>query len=184
MIKENERGNFMKKAIVWLNALLPVMYLMMIGICILINPNDEMLFFILGIYSLIGLLLPGLLALLTANTSNRLLATGNLWIAISNLSLLAAQAIYWFTRLIEIQIAAANGAMEGGLELVVLILLYLPHWVSYFLARIACAINCVRVLLHKSNNANYILYALMHLLPITDLIGAMLVLRQVKKQEN
>ena len=175
----------MKKTIVWLNALLPVIYLMAIVLSILINPEDETLFLILGVYAFIGLLFPCLLPLLTSNASRKFLATANLWICISNLSLLMAQGIYWFIVLEETRKATANGAMGGGLGLVVLILLYLPHWASYFVTRIACAVNCARILRHKSYyNHNYILYALMHLLPITDLISAMLVLRQVKKQEN
>ena len=174
----------MKKAIVWFNALLPIFYLMMIGLCILIDVEDEPLFIIFGIYLFIGLLLPCLLILLTSNLSTKFLAAGNLWISISNLSVLTAQVIYWLISLKETQIAEANGAMGGGLGLVLLILIYLPFWASYFIARIACTVNCVRILRRKAGKNDYVLYAIMHLLPITDLISAIIVLFHTKKQEK
>ena len=170
----------MKKASTILTAMLPVMYLMAIGLSIVINPNDETLFLILGSYMLIGLLLPCLLFLFTAQAARKFLSIGNIWIIVGNLVLFIAEIVYWLIALKETQIAEANGAMGGGLGLVLLIILYLPHWITYLCSRIVVSINCHRASKGICAQEIRALHALLHLLPVTDLASAIWIHYKVK----
>ena len=171
----------MKKAFLILLPLLPLIYVLSIAGLFFLDSNDEQLFAVLGCYIFLSLVLTICGCTRTKNTPFIMLARSNVWAAVSNLILFLAEGVYWIISLNQIKIAEANGAMEGGLMLLLLILLYLPHWISYLLTRIAGAVNCVRIL---RSDSNYMLHALMHLLPVTDLISAIIVLYQVKKQEN
>ena len=174
----------MKKASTILTAMLPVMYLMAIGLSIVINPNDETLFLILGSYMLIGLLLPCLLFLFTAQAERKFLSIGNIWIIVGNLVLFIAEIVYWLIALKETQIAEANGAMGGGLGLVLLIILYLPHWITYLCSRIVVSINSHRALKDICAQGIRALHAFLHMIPVLDLVSAIWVHWKVKMEEN
>lgn len=174
----------MKRALITLTALLPAFYLLTIGLCLLINPEDETLFFLLGVYILIGLLLPCLLGFFTRDADTKLLALGNIWMAAGNVTLLMAEIIYWVVLFHQNRIAEENGAWGGGLGLVLILILYLPHWISYFFTHIAMSINCnsaLRGICSKSVKAAHVI---LHLLPASDLISAIWVYRCVKKHST
>ena len=172
----------MRKVTTIFNALLPVLYIAAIGLALLINSEDETLFVILGIYLLIGVLFPCLLFIGSTDTSRKFLASSNIWILAGNLLLLCVEIIYWFIVWNETRIAEANGAMGGGLALFLLIVLYIPHWITYLFSRIAAAITCRRALQGISTGNIYALHMLLHLLPFTDLLSALWVYRTVKKE--
>jgi hypothetical protein len=174
----------MKKVLLVLMPLLPVFYVLTILGLFLLDVNDEQLFVALGGYIVIPLAATILHCWLTSNSASYPLTLSNMWAYISNLALFLFEAVYWVKTLIEVRIAEQNGAMGGGLGLVLLILLYLPHWVSYSLTHVAGAIGCSRVLQDKCTPGVRICHILLQLFPFTDLISEIWVLNRVKKQEN
>ena len=174
----------MKKTVAILTGLLPFFYAGMIVLLILVNSDDKMLFALMGIYSLMGLLLPLLFNALTTKAARKFLARCNVWFYGGNFAFFLAECIFWLVRLEQNRIAEQNGAIEGGLGLVLLILIYLPHWLSYMFTRIAGAVGCARVLQDKSSPSVRICHILLQMIPITDLISAIWVLHHVKKEEN
>lgn len=73
--------------------------------------------------------------------------------------------------------------MGGGLGLLLLIILYLPHWFSYFLTRIVGAVSCYRALQGIVPVNARLVFSLLQLIPGADVISAVLVLRRVKKSQ-
>lgn len=171
----------MRKAVTILTGLLPVIYVGMMGLMICFDPGDEALFAAMGIYTLLGLVLPIALGVLTAKAEPEFLATGNVWCYCINLVLFLAEVIFWLVRAEQNRIAEQNGAMEGGLGLVLLALVYLPHWVSYLATRLAGAINCERSLRGICREGITALHIILQLFPGGDLISALWVQRRIKK---
>lgn len=171
----------MRKAVTILTGLLPVIYAGMIGLMICFDLGDEALFAVMGIYTLLGLVLPIALSALTVKAEPEFLASGNIWCYSINLVLFLAEVIFWLVRAEQNRIAEQNGAMEGGLGLVLLILVYLPHWVSYLATRLAGAISCARSLHGSSRAGIKALHIILQLFPGTDLISALWVQRSIKK---
>lgn len=170
----------MKKVFAVLTALLPAVYLVSIGLSAVYGAEDEALFTILGLLLVIGFLLPVWFAFLAARADKKFLAVCNIWFYSGNLLLFALEIALWVHRFIENRIAEQNGAWEGGLVLVLLILLYLPHWINYLVVRIVGAVSTGRILsgiCEKRTRANL---TDLQLLPVADLISAILVLRKVK----
>lgn len=174
----------MKKAFSILLPFLPLIYVLSIAGLFFLDANDELLFAILGCFVLLSLALTVLSCSFAHNVPLLLLTRSNIWAAVSNLTLLICEIVYWVITLREIRVAEADGAMGGGLALVVLFLLYLPHWVSYLLTRICGAVNCMRILRHSPDSSNYMLHIPMQLFPITDMISAILLHIRVKNLEN
>lgn len=170
----------MKKTLAILTALLPAVYAASVEISASFRVEDEALFTIFGILLLIGFLFPVWFAFLTAKADKKFLAVCNLWFYGGNLLLFAYEIVLWCIRYQEERIAAQNGAMEGGLGLALLILLYLPHWTNYLVVRIVGAVSTGRILTgicEKRTRANL---TDLQLLPVADFISAILVLRKVK----
>lgn len=162
----------MKKTVTILTGLLPFIYGGMIGLLMLADADDEMLFALIGIYTLIGIVLPLLFSYLTAKAERKFLAVCNVWFYSSNFAFFLVERIFWLVRLEQNRIAAQNGAMEGGLGLVLLILLYLPHWLSYLVTRLAGAVSCERSLRGNCSGGVRGVNALLQLVPGIDLVSA------------
>lgn len=174
----------MKKTVLILTGTLPFVYWGMIGLLMLTDADDEMLFGMMGLYTLMGIVLPILFSHLTAKADRRFLAVSNLWLYGGNLAVFLAEAIFWLVRLKENRIAAENGGMEGGLVLVLLILIYFPHWISYVATRLAGAVNCERSLQGICRGCVRSANTLLQLIPGADVISAIWVLRRITRQEH
>ena len=171
----------MKKTLAVLTALLPAVYAVSMQLSIFLIKGDEALFAMLGIFLLIGFLLPVLFSVATAAADKKFLAICNLWFYAGNLLLFAYEIVLWCIRYQEERIAAQNGALEGSLGLALLILLFLPHWCSYLFVRVAGAISCARTLRGTGGTQGNAVLTGMQLFPVTDLISAILVLRKVNR---
>lgn len=170
----------MKKTLAILTALLPAVYAVSMQLSIFLIKGDEALFAMLGIFLLIGFLLPVLFSVATAAADKKFLAICNLWFYAGNLLLFAYEIVLWCIRYHEERIAAQNGAMEGGLGLALLILLYLPHWSNYLVVRIVGAISTARTLKGVSGENTRMAHTFLQLIPVVDLVSAIWVLRKVK----
>ena len=172
----------MKKTLAILTALLPAVYAVSMQLSIFLIEGDEALFAMLGIFLLIGFLLPVLFSVATAAADKKFLAICNLWFYAGNLLLFAYEIVLWCIRYHEERIAAQNGAMEGGLGLALLIVIaYMPHWIIYLCVRVAGAISCARTLRGTGGTQENAVLTGMQLFPITDLISSILVLRKVNR---
>lgn len=172
----------MKKTVTILTGLLPVIYAGMIGLLIFVNPQDEMLFALMGLYTLLGLVAPIMFSAVTTKAERTFLAVSNVWFYGVNLLFFLAEIIFWLVRLEQNRIAEQNGAMEGGLGLVLLILIYLPHWISYLVTRLAGSVSCERSLRGICGESVKALHIILQLFPGADLISAVWVLRRAKME--
>lgn len=170
----------MKKTFAVLTALLPLIYAGAMQTMAMGNAEDEVLFAVLGVFLLIGFLFPLLFMIASAKAESKFLAICNLWFYAGNLLLFAAEAVLWLIRLNEVRIAEQNGAVEGGLGLALLIVIYLPHWISYLWVRVFGAIGTSRALTGKCSNLCRACHMLLQLVPLTDLVSAIWVLGKVK----
>lgn len=171
----------MKKIASILVALLPLIY---VGTMVTISKNrvtDEQLFVILGVYTLMGFLFPIFFSTASKKAERRFLAVSNVWFYAGNLVLLVAQIIYWLIRFEENRIAEQNGAIEGGLGLFLLIVLFLPHWISYLFTRVAGAVSCSRALKGVCRQEVRILHTILQLFIVTDLLSAIWVCCKVSR---
>ena len=169
----------MKKVFAVLTTLLPAVYLIGLGISASVGAEDAALFALLGVMLILGFLLPVWYAMITANADKKFLAVCNLWFYGGNLFLFATEIALWIHSYIENRIAAQNGAMEGGLVLFLLILLYLPHWSNYLVVRIVGVVSTGRILSGICEKRCRLIHMDLQLLPVADLISAILVLRKV-----
>ena len=169
----------MKKVFAVLTALLPAVYLIGLGISASVGAEDAALFALLGVMLILGFLLPVWYAVITANADKKFLAVCNLWFYGGNLFLFATEIALWIHSYIENRIAEQNGAWEGGLVLVLLFILYFPHWINYLVVRIVGAVATARILKGVSEEGKRMAHAFCQLLPVADFISAILVLRKV-----
>ncbi len=169
----------MKKLMAVLTALLPVIYAGSLYASFLLRADDDILFVILGGFAIIGFLFPVLFCIFTAKAGRKFLAVSNVWSYAGNILLFLSEIVLWFARFQEVLIAEQNGGMEGGLGLFLLILLFLPHWFSYLFTRIVGIVSCARSLKGVCSDGVRALHAVLQLLPGTDLISAVWVLRKV-----
>lgn len=174
----------MKKMFAPLIAILPLLYILMIGMFFLFSPSDSALFSVLGAYLLMTLLFTVCFCYSLDQYSPRKLAVYNILFSAGNVLLLLIEALFWIVKEAEIQQQAQNGATEGGLMLLVLIILYLPHWISYFMIRIAGIISCNRSLDSTCSKGTKILHNTLHFLPIADLVSSVFVLICVNSQKK
>lgn len=171
----------MKQGAKWLTALLPVVYCVGMQCMVLISDaSDELLFGFLGVYLLLGLFITVLHTVLFRQESPKTVATANLWITVSNLIVFLSCILLLIIRMEETRIAEENGAMEGGLGIFLLIVVYLPHWITYLLARISCAIGCARIWKGRKDGVLGDSLTVLCLIPVLDLISVIVVLRKVK----
>lgn len=171
----------MKKIASIFVALLPLIYVGTMVTISKIRVTDEQLFLILGAYTLIGFLFPIFFSIVSAKVERRFLAVSNVCFYAGNLVLLVAQIIYWLIRFEENHIAEQNGGMEGGLGLFLLIILFLPHWISYLFTRIAGAVSCNRALRGVCSQEARILHTFLQLFIVADLLSALWVYCKLRR---
>ncbi len=173
----------MKKLTSVLVALLPLLYCVIMQAANLLHLGDELFLGSLGIYALLGILLPIAYDRTCYQAENKFLAGNNLWFYGINLALFIAEIVLWLVRLEENRIAEQNGAMEGGLGLVLLIVVYLPHWLSYLATRIAGAASCARTLRDACTPATRIFNVILQLFPGTDLLSGIWVYLNIRQNQ-
>lgn len=170
----------MKKVFGILTALIPVIYVFGMVLFLYLMPEDEVLLLVLG-----GTVLLSLTFCIGYGTSSQkadslYLAQMNLWIIGGNLVLFAAEIIWLVVSSIQVHIATQQGGMEGGLGIFLLIILYLPSWISYLICRFTAAACCFDALKEKAGNSARTLHTTLHLFPLLDMISAIWVYRKVK----
>lgn len=174
----------MKKTLSVLAALLPVIYIASLVLLFLLDAADEPLVSFMIAYCVIAAVLLVTFSILTAGAKRRFLASTNIWLYAVNLALFLVETVYWLVQLEQTRIAEQNGAMGGGLGLVLLILIYLPHWFSYLLTHITGTINCVRTLHGICSGGVCAFHTLLQLLPVTDLVSACWIAHLVKRKNT
>ena len=170
----------MKKTLAITAALLPVIYIASLLILFLLGATDKPLLLFMVCYCIFAAILLIIFGFITAETNRKFLANTNILLYIGNLGLFVFEIVFWWVRMEQNRIAAANGAMGGGLDLLLLILLYLPHWFSYLLTRVAGAINCLRILHGRHRGIICAIHTILQLFPVTDLISACWVRHSLK----
>ena len=174
----------MKKLFAVLYVLIPVFYAAGMLACLYSMPEDEVLFTLLGGIIVLSFVSCIAYSILSANAKRQFLAITNIGSISCNLLLFAAEITWLVISYIQVRIAEQNGGMEGGLGIVLLIVIYMPHWISYLICRITASINCSRALKGISSSSASIIHSILHLFPITDLISAVLVLQRVNRFQH
>lgn len=174
----------MKKLFTVLTVLLPLAYVLGMIVFLYISPEDEVLFAVLGGITLLGLVICTVFSVITSKADRKFLAVTDIWILAVNLVLYVAEAVWWLVAYVQVRIGEQNGAMEGGLALVLLIFFYTPHWITYLFSRICASINCERVLKDVCGNGVKTFHIILHFFPFTDLISAIWVLRRVNQFQH
>ena len=162
----------MKKILSAIAALLPVIYIASLFVLFLMDATDKPLLLFLVCYCIFAAIVLIVFGFITAGADRKFLANTNILLYAGNLGIFILEIIYWTIRLEQNRLAAQNGAMGGGLDILLLILFNLPHWFSYMLTRFAGAINCLRILHGRRRGIVCALHAILQLFPVTDLISA------------
>ena len=170
----------MKKLFAILFALIPAIYAAGTAVFLYLMPEDEVLFAVLGGVVLLSILFAVGHCVHGGKADRNFLAITNVWSIGGHFLLFAAELAWWFYSYVQVRIAEQNGGIEGGLGLLLLIVLYMPHWISYLISRITAAVNCRRILRGISSSTVQALHTFLHLLPITDLANTIWVLCKVK----
>lgn len=170
----------MRKVFNILVALIPAMYLGGMAAFLYIMPEDEVLFAVLAGTILLSMLLCIAYSVNSPQQDKKALCITNLWIIGGNLLLFLAEIIWLIVSSIQVHIATQNGGMEGGLGLFLLIIFYMPHWISYLICRITAAVHCCRALRGICSSGQAGIYAILHIIPVLDIVSASLVLKRVK----
>lgn len=174
----------MKKLFAVLYALIPVFYAAGMLVFLYIMPEDEVLFAVLGGIIVLSFVFCIVYSILSTNAQRQFLVLTNIWSIGCNLLLFAAEITWLVISYIQVCIAEQNGAMEGGLGIVLLIVFFMPHWISYLICRITASINCGRALKGISSTSASLFHMILHLFPITDLISAVWVLHRVNRFQH
>ena len=170
----------MKKLFGILTALIPAIYVCGLVLFLYLMPEDEVLFAVLG-----GIILLSLIFCIGYGTTSHkadslYLAKMNMWIIGGNLLLFAAEIAWLIISMIQVHIATQQGGMEGGLGIFLLIIFFLPSWISYLICRFTAAVCCFDALNGKVSNSAKTLHTILHLFTISDMISAVWVYRKVK----
>ncbi|MGN0999020.1 MAG: hypothetical protein ACI4PO_05660 [Faecousia sp.] len=159
----------MRKAMPVLSALLPYIYFLGFGCMLLLDiDSDAVLLGFLAVYFVLGILVSALYAVFADARSNfavKLAAIpGDLFVI-----------AYFVIRCMETEQATQNGAIEGGLGIIVLIILSIPYLLCRVMTMISSAVACGRRV-HGSDH----IYTVLHVLPIFDIIGAAIVRKRIQ----
>jgi hypothetical protein len=98
----------------------------------------------------------------------------------SNLLVFLAQIVIMIIVIIDVRIAEQQGAMEGGLMIVLYYFLFLPSRINYLICRITAALCAHRALDDTLYSHRKGLHTFLHLIPIADMISAIWVYSKVK----
>lgn len=170
----------MKKLFAVLVTLIPALYVAGMALFLYIMPEDEVLFAVLGGTVVLSIVLCAFYSVYSKSADKQSLAVTNIWIVAGNLLLFAAELIWLIIQTVRVNIGAQNGELEGGLGIFLLIIFYLPHWISYFVCRCTAAICCQRALRGITGSTTKTIHVLLHLFPVLDLCSAIWVLWKVK----
>ena len=170
----------MRKVFNVLIASIPLLYVAAVFAMVYIMPEDDTLFLILGSIFVLSILFCICYSINSKNNDPQALAVTNIWVIAGNLLLFTAEIIWLIIQTIDVQKQAQSGAMEGGLGIVLLMILYLPHWINYLVCRITAAVHCCRALQGICSSGHAGIYAILHIFPVLDIISSILVLKKVK----
>lgn len=170
----------MKRISATVTAALPLVYAAAVLAMFVFRAGDDTLFSMLGGFLLLGAVANICYCVTASKADAHFIAVSNLRCLIDNLIIHIGQIIWLVIYTVNTMEAEKNGAMEGGLGVFLLMLLFIPHWLTYLMTRIACAVLCNRALksVYCSSGVRT-LHVILHLLPIADCISAGWVLRTV-----
>ena len=171
----------MQKVFGILTALIPAFYAGGMVLFLYLMPEDEVLFAVLGGIILLSLIFCIGYGAASQKADSLYLARMNLWIIGGQMLLFTAEITWLIIAAIQVHIATQQGGMEGGLGIFLLIILYMPSWISYLICRFTAAVCCFDALKDKVISRSRTLHTLLHLFPVLDLISAILVYRTVKR---
>lgn len=174
----------MKKVFAPLVALIPVFYVLLFALFVLIDPSDNVLLGIYVAFLVASVLASILFAVFAGAHSRKSLALYNILFAAGNLLILIGQIVYWYAKLAEINGATENQPAEGLLLFFVLLIFYIPHWVSYGIVRIVGMVANWRTLRGICPNGINALHTALHFFPLADLISSVIVLLRVRAWEK
>ena len=170
----------MKKMLGIFTALTPAFYILTLVILFQVDAKDGFTIFSILATIVLTLIICKVYASFRHKAEILFLAKMNLWIIGSNLLVFLAQIVIMVIVIIDVRIAEQQGAMEGGLMIVLYYFLFLPSRINYLICRITaalCARNALDETLYSHRKG---LHTFLHLIPIADMISAIWVYRKVK----
>ena len=170
----------MKKLFAILTALTPAFYILTLVTLYQVDAKDGFTIFSILATIVLTLIICKIYASFRHKAENLFLAKMNLWIIGSNLLIFLAQIVIMIIVIIDVRIAAQEGAMEGGLGIVLYYFLFLPSRINYLICRITAALCARRALDETLYSHRKGLHSILHLFPVLDLISAIWVYRKVK----
>lgn len=174
----------MKKLFGILTALVPSFYILTIVLLMHIGTEDEVtIATIVGIV-LLALIFCAMYGAFRHKADSLFLARMNLWIIGGNLLVFLGQVVIMIITIIDVRIAEQQGAMEGGLAIVALWILFLPIRINYFFCRVTAALCASRALDNTLYDRYKALHLILHLIPVLDMISAIWVYIKVKYCQN
>ena len=170
----------MKKMLGIFTALTPAFYILTLVMLFLVDAKDGLTIFSIFGTIILTLIICTIYASCRHKAENLFLAKMNLWIVGSNLLVFLAQIVIMIIVIIDVRIAEQQGAMEGGLAIVLYHFFFLPSRINYLICRITAALCAHRALDDTLYSHRKGLHTFLHLIPIADMISAIWVYRKVK----
>jgi hypothetical protein len=170
----------MKKMLGIFTALTPAFYILTLVMLLLVDAKDGLTIFSIFGTIILTLIICKVYASFRHKAEILFLAKMNLWIIGSNLLVFLAQIVIMIIVIIDVRIAEQQGAMEGGLMIVLYYFLFLPSRINYFICRITaalCARNALDETLYSHRKG---IHSILHLFPFADMVSAVWVYRKVK----
>lgn len=170
----------MKKLFAILTALTPAFYILTLVTLYQVDAKDGFTIFSILATIVLTLIICKIYASFRHKAENLFLAKMNLWIIGSNLLVFLAQIVIMVIVIIDVRIAEQQGAMEGGLAIVLYHFFFLPSRINYFVCRITAALCARRALDETLYSHRKGLHSILHLFPFADIVSAVWVYRKVK----
>ena len=171
----------MKKLFAILTALTPAFYILTLVIEFQVDAKDGLTIISILATIVLTLIICKVYASFRHKAEILFLAKMNLWIIGSNLLVFLAQIVIMVIVIIDVRIAEQQGAMEGGLMIVLYYFLFLPSRINYLICRITaalCARNALDETLYSHRKG---IHSILHLFPFADMASAIWVYRTVKR---
>ena len=170
----------MKKLFAILTALTPAFYILTLVILFQVDAKDGLTIISILATIVLTLIICKVYASFRHKAEILFLAKMNLWIIGSNLLIFLAQIVIMVIVIIDVRIAEQQGAMEGGLMIVLYYFLFLPSRINYLICRITaalCARNALDETLYSHRKG---IHSILHLFPFADMGSAVWVYSKVK----
>lgn len=170
----------MKRLFAILTALTPAFYILTLVILFQVDAKDGLTIISILATIVLTLIICKVYASFRHQAEILFLAKMNLWIIGSNLLVFLAQIMIMVIVIIDVRIAEQQGAMEGGLMIVLYYFLFLPSRINYLICRITaalCARNALDETLYSHRKG---IHSILHLFPFADMVSAVWVYRKVK----